>query len=561
MVIDSQVLTTPAKFSDLESSGYAAVSGPDGWTPDQSIVDYQGTSASDLSTELTPATSKLSPASFVNEVTTLANRRIDEDAELAALADDVALAAAVERQLSLLDVPYPNLKPASQGRNLRPRRIDHPTPCPLCGYEFGYALGDDGKVKPHLERHRNRIEAIASDTVSDSKASCTDCQIHFLDTRDLVGHQQSVQFDRGCGFTFNHHGKQECSGHHPRTIGGQMNPDHDLFTKSLRKWEGLKRCAFEEYVEAYAQGLAPTNAPPYESDKPTYRRSTGSIIARMSLRSVMSSKSTPARYLYGEEMEPKSTLVTRNARKTPAGLAIRGLAKAFANEQYDLVTKLCSKRLFSFLAISDGDLSAKMDVSWFCPDPNIERVRCLCSMVELGLKVSESSIEHLVTAFEEPAAQALLFVKSRPVSVHSRLAQYAFLYAVSRGLVGAISPLLCLGILGTTSEIPDADFIQGLQKSSIWDRTNSSIGQAALVLALNTRQYSVANLLLMGGVSLVWGVSHLAKSKQAMQDFQDELLRFRQMSVLLPPHLESLEDALLGEEATSISAMLAGGLI
>jgi hypothetical protein len=230
--------TTPAADPNLQSSEHVAILSENDWTPDQSSISYQETSISTSSHELTPATSESSPASFFDEVNLTTDREIERDTEIAA---DAALAAAVEQKLSLLDVPYASAKPVWEGRNLRPRKIHNPLPCPLCGVERGNSSDDDGEVKTHLERHRKTMEAITFNTaVPDSKVTCTDCDIPFLDIRDLRRHQQSVQHDQGCGFLFDHYRRDpegKCTGHHPPTTEGQASPDHQRFKNYLRGWE------------------------------------------------------------------------------------------------------------------------------------------------------------------------------------------------------------------------------------------------------------------------------------------------------------------------------------
>jgi hypothetical protein len=79
-----------------------------------------------------------------------------------------------------------------------------------------------------------------------------------------------VRTGEGCGFLFDHCGGH-CTGHHPE------NGDHYRFKEALRRWERFQRRAFEKYVNDYAEGMAPTNAPSYESGRVTFRGSTGSI--------------------------------------------------------------------------------------------------------------------------------------------------------------------------------------------------------------------------------------------------------------------------------------------
>ena len=256
----SQAFTTSATVPHLQSSAYVAVSSEDDWSPDQDSTSYQDTPIEASSNGLTPATSKLSPASFVHEVATTTSREIDDDAELAA---DAALAAAVEHKLSLHDVPYLSAKPVLDGRNLRPRRIRNPTPCPLCGHEFGNGPKDEGEAERHLQRHMTQMKAIDSDTVSNLEANtCTDCQTHFLDVRDLKRHLRSAQGRQRCGLTFDHY-EGTCTGHHPPIIEGRANQDHSRFKVFMREWERSQRVVYAEYVNDYANGTAPTNGPSY----------------------------------------------------------------------------------------------------------------------------------------------------------------------------------------------------------------------------------------------------------------------------------------------------------
>lgn len=589
MDIDPQVLTTPAAIPNSQASEHAAVSGPDGWTPDQSSISYQGTSARASSSRTTPATSKLSPDSPILGDATTADRDNGDDTDLATLAD---------RFLNLFDVPYASANPVSQGRNLRPNLIRFPMPCPLCGDELGNGRYDRGDARKHLERHMQRMEAITMDSVSDSEAYCTDCQIHFLDTRDLVRHQQSVLRSGDCGFTFSHDSKGDCAGHHPPRIEGQANPDHCQFENALRHWEDFQRRAFVEYVEAYSRGMAPTNAPSYELAKPAYRRSAGSIRSIMSLKSTTSAASTPVRFRYVWEGMTQKSSVTRNAQCVPAGSGdlLRNLAEAFANEEFDVISSLSAsisvarnapeipagfiRRLtkafaneklddpleksyrspiLTFNAISEDDVSAEMDASWFYPELKIQRIRCLHLMVEHGLNISESSVKHLAAAFNEAAAGALLLAKDCPLTIQSRLFYYAFLYAISRGLVDVVSKLLNRGILDTWTiepRMPDADFIRGLHEANtrlgnqppypdIIGEASTKLGSCALVLALNARQYHVASLLIEQDVAPLWGIRYLATSKSTMQDLQNELHIFRQQSDVLPDYLGRLEQTLV----------------
>ena len=296
-------LTTPAAAVDLLSFDDVAFWSEDYWNLDHSIASLHETSISVASNEVAPASSTQSLASRDQEVTHTAGCETDDDADLTSLAASAALAAALEQKLTLFDVPYASAKPVSQGRNLRPRRIQNPMPCPLCGYELGHGLDDKGEVATHLEKHLKRMADIQLNAVSDSEATCTDCQIHFLDTRDLARHQRTVETGRTCGFTFVHR-EGDCTGHHPRMIGNRTNFDHHYFELSLRHWEFLQRVAFRQYVEAYSKGMAPTNAPPIDSGTPPYRMSTGSIYSELSRQSFTAASFTPARFNYDEWVDP-----------------------------------------------------------------------------------------------------------------------------------------------------------------------------------------------------------------------------------------------------------------
>jgi hypothetical protein len=557
-----QAFTTPAAEPDLQTSGYVGFWPEVDWTPDQSGISYQGTSISASSNELTPATSKLSPASFVHEVATTADHEINADAELAALAD---------RSLNL-NVPYLSAKPVSQGRNLRPRRIRNPIPCPLCGEELGIGPEDGEKVQQHLQRHLERIQAIDKDTVSGSEPTCIHCKIDFLDPRDLARHSESARTTRSCGFQFDHlEGK--CTGHHPQEID-QTNPDHHRFKNALRQWERLQRCAYLEYFAAYSRGLAPTNAPSYVLGlPPAWRRSTGSIRSMMSLESAMSTSSLPVRFRYLCRTNLKSSLTTF---RRPPPILLQTLAEAFANDNLDLVVQICVKsNMLSLYPVSDRDLSAEM--YWYCAGLSTDRVRCFVLMVEQGLQVSKYSVWHLTAASADKPGRKLLFVADAPIPAQSRLAQYIFLCAIARGLDEVVMKLLYFGVLSTSSEVPDANFIKGLDESNAWfsDRITSDattaefgmgLGPLGLILALNTRNYYAASLLITYGVAPLWGIRHLTASKSAMQNLECELQLLRWFLKLprgeawaghhlqyLAKHLLLLETTLLKAPAGEIS--------
>jgi hypothetical protein len=66
MEIDPRVSTTPATVPHLQTSGYVEILPEDDWALNQSSISYQEMSIGASSNELTPATSKLSPAVFVH---------------------------------------------------------------------------------------------------------------------------------------------------------------------------------------------------------------------------------------------------------------------------------------------------------------------------------------------------------------------------------------------------------------------------------------------------------------------------------------------------------------
>jgi hypothetical protein len=561
--IYSQAFTTPAAVPDLQSSGYIAVSSEDDRTPDENSTSQEEPPISAPSNDLTPATPKSSPASSAHEVATEPDGDRDDDADLAALAD---------RSLNFSDVPYASANPVSQGRNLRPNQIRFPTPCPLCGYEFGRGPNDRGDVEMHLERHKIRINAIDTGTVRDSEAECTVCQVHFLDVRDLDRHRQSVQRRQKCGFTFHHH-EGNCAGHHPPTIDGRKNLDHHGFKTFLRKWEASQRSAYLEYVNGYANGTVPTNSPSYQEvprrrafevnsrayseggygvGRPAWRRSTGSQYSTMSLDTIesgFSTKTTPSRFRYGGDATPKIIPVLRNPPRRPTDLVgvvcesvlTRLHAEAVANEKLQAYVR------------------AGMDASWFRPSPRFERVRCLHFMVEQGLNVSAPSVKHLVAALEGPYFEALMFAEYRPLTVQSRLTQYAFFYGISQGRISLVAKLLKHGILDSASGMPNVDFCRELQKSCprfngpppnesvAYIYNGIELGPCALNLALNMRQYRAASLLLEHGVQPGRGIDYLATNKSTMQHLEDEVYIHFRLSCLtpLPDYLGLLERRLL----------------
>jgi len=176
----SHVIAVPASVPDLKSPEHATASSEYGWTSNQSSNTYQGTYSSAPSDKMTPATYKPSPASIVIEVAT----EVGHDEY-----DDDGLAALANRLLNVHDVPSLGVNQIPQGRSLRPNRIRSTKPCPLCGCELSRSPIDNGDVGAHIGRHIKRMQAIESNTVSDSEATCTVCQIDFLDSRDLRRHR------------------------------------------------------------------------------------------------------------------------------------------------------------------------------------------------------------------------------------------------------------------------------------------------------------------------------------------------------------------------------------
>lgn len=292
----------------------------------------------------------------------------------------------------------------------------------------------------------------------------------------------------------------------------------------------------------------------------------------ISLKSIKSALSTPVRFLYGASG-------TLNAPEN-FGRVMQRLAKACADGDFYAITSIFSMVPPALVhLLSEQQLSVEMDASWFFASSRTERLRCLAFLVEQGLNVTESSVMHLAQALELDSAWKLLFemFEMGPIKVQSRLAQYAFLYAISRGLVSVASKLLKPGILQTTSEMPDLGFIQGLnplwylhldnegsedgedgEELALIDtvaETSTELGPCALVLALSTRQYRTACLLIEHRVAPEWGRRHLATSKSAFRHLRDELHGFRHCRWILPHHLMLLERFLLGPPIT-YNAML-----
>jgi hypothetical protein len=573
--IYSQAFMTTAAEPNLQSSGYITVSSEDDRTPDRNSISQEGTSVSAPSNDLTPATSNSSTVSSAHEVAAKPDGDTDDDAELAALAD---------RSLNFSDVPYASANPVSQGRNLRPNRIRFPTPCPLCGDELGNGPNDNGEVKMHLERHKSRMEAITYNTVDDSEAVCIYCQIHFLDIRDLRRHLESVRTGQGCGFEFDHCGAN-CSGHHPRNFRAHEIRIHLRFEEALRRWEDFQRRAFEEYFNAYMKGTAPTNAPSHggiprrrafaenldtylkgnapTDGQPTCCRSTGSLYSVMSGKSIMSTFTTPTRFRYGGETKSNMSGVTRQRLAD----FLQDLAEACEFEEFDVVkTVFLNGPLSTLRNVSEDDLRVEMEASWFYPNPKIERVKCLQYMVEQALNPSLSSVQQLTIGLELAmelewaAAMPLLFEENAPLTVQSGLTQYAFLHAVSRGLVKLVSKILEHGILDTLSEMPDAGFVEGIHRPDLYfdgsiANISKGLGPCALMLALGRRRYKLASFLLEQGVTFQEGIQYLATSKSAMQHLEDEISLSARLdcSTPLPDYLGLLERRLLAPAITLVN--------
>jgi hypothetical protein len=169
-----------------------------------------------------------------------------------------------------------------------------------------------------------------------------------------------------------------------------------------------------------------------------------------------------------------------------------------------------------------------MDSSWFHSDLNPERFRCLAAMVERGLNITESNVEHLTATLDGAAAEGLLFAENSPLEVQSRLVQYAFLHAATRGHYRVVSKLLQSDVLNTMSEMPDLDYIQGLYKSNAWlycksllydniPETSTTLRLCALVLALSSGQYGASSLLIEHGVATYISIRLLAASSSVQR--------------------------------------------
>jgi hypothetical protein len=252
-------------------------------------------------------------------------------------------------------------------------------------------------------------------------------------------------------------------------------------------------------------------------------------------------------------------------RKRLAGL-IRDLAEACENEELDVVKSLFFNSPLSTLQnVSENDLRVGLDYSWFSPDPKIERVKCLQFMVEQGLNPTLSSVQHLAIQLDlnmehlelgAASAMPLLFEENAPLAVQSRLTQYAFLFAVSRGPIELVSKLLEQGILDTLSKMPDAGFVQRIHRPDMHfggpppngsiANTSRDLGPCALILALYRHEYRAASLLLEHGVESQRGIHYLVTSESAMQHLQDQIpFDFRRHLVSVPDYLGLLERRLL----------------
>jgi hypothetical protein len=233
------------------------------------------------------------------------------------------------------------------------------------------------------------------------------------------------------------------------------------------------------------------------------------------------------------------------------------------DEDYLLVKSICFESqtfYLHFIAFPElNPLFVEMYSCWFFPVVEIERVRCLAALVEYGLSVSVSHVWHLTSALHGAAAEPLLFAEDSALTIHSRLIQYAFLHAVSRGLSELVSKLLQSGILETTNRMPKVAFIQELRTSSpraldwIYDdeysisgliaESSKSLGPCALVLALITHQHHAASLLIEHHVEPRWAISLFSVQKSASHSLRKKIRGFRVRRETLPHYLEVLEQA------------------
>jgi hypothetical protein len=311
------------------------------------------------------------------------------------------------------------------------------------------------------------------------------------------------------------------------------------------------------------------------------------MMSLKTFKSAYSTKSTPVRFRYGE-MESDNSSAPENPvhfrrwfsksfvdRKTPDITSkspddrerlVRWLAKAFADNRFHDITRMCSQGPPNFLhLVSEKRVFCQMRSSWFHSDLNLGRFRCLAAMVERGLNISESSVEHLTVAIDGRAADELLFAENSPLKAQSRLVQYAFLHAATRGYRRVVSKLLKSGILGTMSQMPDLDFIEGLHESTslegesppdgIIARSSAELGPCALVLALSACQYRTASLFIEHGVAHYWGLLYLAARKSAVVSLLRELGRFHQRGEALPNHLNLLNQRLMDDDSMSLYAI------
>jgi hypothetical protein len=186
---------------------------------------------------------------------------------------------------------------------------------------------------------------------------------------------------------------------------------------------------------------------------------------------------------------------------------------------------------------------------------NTERFISVEMMVERGLKISESNVEHLAAALDRAATERWLFAENGLLGIQSRLVQYAFLHACTRGHPRVVSRLLKSGILDTISGMPDFDFIQGLHESTLsYDEappddtiatSSAHLGPSALILALGACRYRSASLLIEHGVSQSWGVSYLMERESAVLSLTLKIDGFRQRGETPPNHLDLLKEKLL----------------
>jgi hypothetical protein len=306
--------------------------------------------------------------------------------------------------------------------------------------------------------------------------------------------------------------------------------------------------------------------------------STGSIRSIKSLKSIMSAFSafsTPVRFHYGADARSGVLSPSGEAPEIPARLTWP-LASAYADKDLRTVVRICS--FHSLHAVSEEQLLPRVDPYWLHGDPKLKRVRCLIVMVEQGLSMSRLSASCFAGALDGAAAQPLLFAKNSPMTIQSRIVQYIFLVAILDGLWGVVSMLLDSGILDTTSEMPDSNFIQQLYESNVWfdgdvwfhgdlwlrdnteispdktiTETRTDLGPYALILALSWHRYRAASLLIEHRVAPYWGICHLLASSLSLRHLQNEINGIRQRGEILPNHLDLLEQMVLTPAMDSIN--------